>query len=322
VAQRPWFGRSDSRPPSGLIPTIPTRRPAQPPVRERRRRRTRARDTSGPRLEALARRADPAHLNEAFDSLKRISVSSVGVRTTLTVEGTASYRMFAGSGVDRGFGTQIPRSVRSATRSSRQRIKAVRSRPASRPAKPSTGRCGTRRCVSTTSLFLGSPNGTGSDRLLGRSASPQVTRGKRLSVWPTAAPLAAELDYALVGTGWHTSSGVPLETLDVNVLPVGSLGVANQLPLELIAQSSTGPTTIWRGHQDLGGAITALGADIIIQRGIGFPYQLADVLTDRPPTVFFLDGTTVHGSNEFDSRARSQSTPPGMLNALGWIRWT
>ena len=147
---------------------------------------------------------------------------------------------------------------------------------------------------------------------------PQVTRGKRLSVWPTAAPLAAELDYALVGTGWHTSSGGPLETLDVNALPVGSLGVANQLPLELIAQTSTGPTTIWRGHQDLGGAITALGTDIIIQRGIGFPYQLADVLTDRPPTVFFLDGTTVHGSSEFDSRARSQSTPPGMLNALGW----
>ena len=41
---------------------------------------------------------------------------------------------------------------------------------------------------------------------------PQVTRGKRLSVWPIAAPLAAELDYALVGTGWHTSSGVPLES--------------------------------------------------------------------------------------------------------------
>ena len=47
--------------------------------------------------------ADPERLQAAFDALPRVSVSNVGVRNTYAGgRGQASYKMFAGSGVDRG----------------------------------------------------------------------------------------------------------------------------------------------------------------------------------------------------------------------------
>jgi hypothetical protein len=54
-------------------------------------------------VEAVAKTADPARLQDAFDDLDRISVSNVGVRNTyLGGRGAPSYKMFAGSSVDRG----------------------------------------------------------------------------------------------------------------------------------------------------------------------------------------------------------------------------
>lgn len=59
--------------------------------------------------EGRLRRADPERLQDAFDSLDRISVSNVGVRNTyMGSPGVPSYKMFAGSGVDRGLRDVIP----------------------------------------------------------------------------------------------------------------------------------------------------------------------------------------------------------------------
>jgi len=54
--------------------------------------------------DATLRGADPERLHGAFDLLPRVSVSNVGVRNTNVGgrRGSATYKTFAGSGVDRG----------------------------------------------------------------------------------------------------------------------------------------------------------------------------------------------------------------------------
>lgn len=270
-------------------------------------------------IEDLVRRADPGRLNEAFDSLQRISVSSVGVRTTLTGRGTPSYRMFAGSGVDRGL-----RDADTSFSSLGHAIVQAADQNGTFSAGVATGKAKYwemrytplreyTQFVSWLAERYWFPTVSTAGQLL-----PQVTRGKRLMSWPTAKPLAAEFDYALIGTGWHTSSGIAFEALDLQAFPIGQRGVPDRLPLEISAPNAGGPTTIWRGHQDLSGAISPVGTDLVVQRGLGSTYLLSDVLADRPPSVFFTDGTTIRGSNHFDSRARSTSIPAGLLEPLDW----
>src|SRR5205807_1729411 len=57
-------------------------------------------------LEGVARRAGPDRIGPYLDSLDRISVSSVGVRSTnAATRGRATYRNYLGRGVDRGLRT-------------------------------------------------------------------------------------------------------------------------------------------------------------------------------------------------------------------------
>lgn len=57
-------------------------------------------------LDQIGRLAGPERLGGYLDSLDRISVSSVGVRSTnAAMRGRATYRNFMGSGVDRGLRT-------------------------------------------------------------------------------------------------------------------------------------------------------------------------------------------------------------------------
>lgn len=182
-------------------------------------------------LDGVGRLAGPERIGEYLDSLERISVSSVGVRSTnAATRGRATYRNFMGRGVDRGL-----RSVdmaRTALGHVMFQVSttsgATNAGAAVEKSKLWLTRYGQLRELSAwadaTAALLWFPNSTPQGPLL-----PGVDRGHRLEDWPDARPLAAEMYPALLGIGlelWDGDSRLgPIEDLDlyVNDDPTGTL---------------------------------------------------------------------------------------------------
>jgi superfamily II DNA or RNA helicase len=262
--------------------------------------------------------ADPAKLEEAFDSLDRVSVSSVGLRNTYASRGIPSYRMYAGSSVERGL-----RDADTAFGSLGHAMAQVVDNGVAFTAGIATGkgkywemRHAPLREYDAFVTKLAErywfPPTSVSGQLL-----PQLTRGRRLTTWPTVAPVAVELDYALFGGGWDVAGCGPLEFLDfrADAVTPGS----NVLPLRAVAIQDGVEVVVWHGCQALSGQIVAVGSDLDLRRGFSGSVPLSEMLSERPPTIFFFDGTTVHGSSVFESRTRTHTLPRDLLSPHNWV---
>src|SRR6266511_2287406 len=118
---------------------------------------------------------------------------------------------------------------------------------------------------------------------------PQVTRGSRLSQWPSALPVAVELDYALMGAGWTIDGLGPVDALDFHVDDGEDRPPAGFLRLvAAVAEGDERPRVVWRGVQDVLGIITPEAGDLLVRRGFGIAQPLGELLTAHPPTIFFL----------------------------------
>jgi hypothetical protein len=270
----------------------------------------------------LVQPADPTRMQEAFDSLERVSVSSVGVRNTYGGgRGVPSYRIFAGSGVDRGL-----RDADTAFGSLGHAMVQVSAPGGAFTAGVATGkgkywetRYAPLREYDEFLTGLAERYWFPPVPALGQLL-PRVNRGGRLTAWPTAPPIAVELDFALIGTGWTVDGVGPLELVDFRAAPAvpGPTGAPELLPLEAVALNLDGQPVVWRGLQNLLGNIQPVGDDLLVRRGFGRQLSLCDLLGERAPTIFFLDGTTVHGTAVFDSRARSRLLPPTAFETPAW----
>jgi len=242
--------------------------------------------------------ADPTRLQEAFDSLEWLSVSSVGVRNTYAGRGTASYKMFTGSGVNRTL-----RETDTAFGSFGHAMVQILDDEGAFTAGVATGKgkyWETRyvplRLYDTFVTGLAERYWFPPTSLTGQLL-PQVLRGRRLTTWPTVAPLAVELDSALIGAGWYVQDVGPLESLDLRSPAIGFGDNHDTFLLELVAVHTSEQSVVWRGCQNLLGDISAIGPDLMARRGYAVAIPLAELLSKRPPTIFFVDGTTVHGVN-------------------------
>ncbi len=262
-----------------------------------------------------ARRADPSRLNQAFEGLARVSVSSVGVRTTLTGRGTPSYRMFAGSSVDRGmrdgdtaFGA-LGHAIIQATDAAGTFSAGV----ATGKGKYWEMRYAALREYAGFISWLADEYWFPKDSAAGQLL-PQVSRGRRLDAWPVSDPIAAEFDHALLGQGWHTEDGAYLEALELGVSPASG----PYLPFGLAWTDRSGVAHSWNGHLTLHGEVEPVGPDIRVGQGFAATRPLSDVLSSRPLTVFFVNGLVVRGAVAYDSRSRSLALPEGLIEALDW----
>jgi hypothetical protein len=282
-------------------------------------------------LDVDAHLAGPERLGEFLDSLDRISVSSVGVRSTnAATRGRASYRNFMGSGVDRGLRTvdmaraalgHVMFQVRSEGRS-------ANAGGAVEKSKLWLTRYGPLRelsaWVDATAQLLWFPRQTAQGPLL-----PGVDRGQRLEEWPQARPLAAEIPPALLGLGIEILDNGQivgaLEDLDlfVNDDPTGTLedvgAPGAELAIVAVFNDREGQTqtAIWQGTIDLAGRVRATH-DVDLRRGYGVTRTLSEVLQESPPTIYFLDGTTTIGPIRYDSRALISAFDPDRLVIDPW----
>jgi superfamily II DNA or RNA helicase len=276
----------------------------------------------------------PERLGAYLDSLNRRSVSSVGVRNTnSSSRGRASYRNFMGSGVDRGL--RDVDTARAALGHVMFQIETEDGSTANAGAaieksKLWLTRYGPLRELSKwaddTSKLLWNPRGVAQGPLL-----PRMDRGRRARNWPNASPLAAEFDPVLFGSGWTiVRRGVPIASLEdvelyVNDDPTGTLsdvtGPSTDSRIRMVVvgvdDQSGDPQLVWSGETDLDGAVTG-DQPVTARRGLGTEMTLAELLTLHPPSLYFLDGTTVVGPVIYDRR----SLQPFDIRALRVDDWT
>lgn len=263
------------------------------------------------------RLADPGRLQEAFDSLERISVSNVGVRNTyLGSRGVPSYRTFAGSGVERGL-----RDADTARGALGHAMAQVAGGTRTYTAGIATGKAKfweTRYVplrlyedsVETYVARYWFPPAGGPGRLL-----PTLARGERLTEFPDDVVAAIEMNVALYGVGWTLPNGASVDELDLQ-LDESQAKTAYQLPLKAVDPAA--PThPIWRGHQDVLGNFVDV-SPVQVQRGFGATRSFSDVLTDRPPNVYFLGGNTVSGGVLYRIRPPATDLPPLDYEGLEW----
>jgi hypothetical protein len=156
---------------------------------------------------------------------------------------------------------------------------------------------------------------------------PALNRGTRLVAWPPAAALAAEINPALLGRGYEliTDNGelVTMEDTELFVAadPFELLDGAPRtegLPIAAVRNDRDAGTheLLWSGHQRLDGSFA--GPPLTVRHGHGAGALISDVLSEFPPTVYFLDGTTVVGRVAYALDRGAPSIAPDRVVGIDW----
>lgn len=274
------------------------------------------RDTLDPT--GVLRNGNPAFLQAAFDSLERLSVSSVGVRNTFAaVPGTPAYSTFAGSGIDRG--------LREADTNARSLGHAMAQVQVASGASTTAG-LASEKAKYWETRYLGLreydlfatelaarywfPRTTESGPLL-----PNVSKGARTDAFPSS-PIAAEISPALFGAAWTLPDGRPLEALDLRMSLVDT-NDTTQLHMCLV--DPTDPDVeIWVGRQTVDGRFTSVRGDSTLHRGTGHAAELAELFDTHPPLIYFLNGATVSGGTTFPATRTERYLPNIPLIETDW----
>lgn len=280
-------------------------------------------------LEGVAQPASPERIGQYIDGLNRRSVSAVGMRTTNAANrGTTSYKNHLGASVDRGL-----RAI-DMTRNALGHVNiqvtddqgSSNAGAALEKAKLWVTRYAPLRSyhawIDETATLLWFERTSASGPLL-----PALNRGMRLVAWPPAPALAAELNPALLGRGYEliTDNGelVTMEDIELFVAadPFELLDGAPHtegLPITAVRNDRDVGTfeLLWSGHQRLDGSFA--GPPLLVRHGHGASAPFSDVLSEFPPTVYFLDGTTVVGRVAYALDRGGPSITPERVVGIDW----
>jgi hypothetical protein len=264
------------------------------------------------------RNGDPASLQDAFDSLERYSVSSVGVRNTFAgTPGTPSYAMFAGSGVDRG--------LREADTNSRALGHAMAQVAPAEGGSTNAGMAAAKskywetryiglRQYEAFSVELAGrywfPRITASGPLL-----PNVAKAVRTDEFPSSDPIYAELNPSLLGRGWTLNDGRPLESAELQLDPSRAI-TASELWLQIVDPREPS-SVLWSGYQTIQGQFVTSVEIVTATRGMGQHAGLGELMTLSPPTIYFLDGQAVYGSVTYLPVTTDNSLP----DSISYLAW-
>lgn len=241
------------------------------------------------------RTANPEGLQRAFDTLPRLSVSNVGVRNTYGGgRGSASYKMFAGSGVDRGM------------READTAQAAIGHAMAQVSVGAGSGAYNTGFSVEKAKVwesryvplreyddaFMDFADRYWSSAEIVTPLLPAVARGIRFERFPESTVAAIEMHPLLLASEWTTLDGFPIGRLDLRHEPRNTSG--QQLTFRAVRPDTD--AAIWLGELDTLGNVADAGSPFLMRRGHQTPRSLADLLSTMPPTVYFLNGQTVSGA--------------------------
>lgn len=264
------------------------------------------------------RSGDPQRLQRAFDTLPRLSVSNVGVRNTYGGgRGTASYKMFAGSGVDQGM------------RESDTAQGALGHAMAQVSEGPGQAAYNTGVAVEKSKVWESRyvPLRTYDEALVAFSSRywstaavvnpllPSVARGSRLDGFPAVPVAVIELHPLLLSTEWTLRDGFPVSRLDLRYVAQGS----GDSQVCFVAVRPDTDAVIWAGRVDLLGDVHDDSDGVPLRRGNAHS-SLSEILSAAPPALRFLDGHTVIGTTIYSPPAVSTDLSRWVPVYLDWSR--
>jgi superfamily II DNA or RNA helicase len=283
---------------------------------------------NGAMVRALATTIDPAgvlvpgnptRMGEFLDSLDRESVSSVGVRNTAAGPGIPSYQTFAGKGVDHGIReSDVPSGALG--HAIVQLSAGTAAGISARKAKYWETKYTPLRLYSEFVQAFAARYWVPPESIAGQLL-PILSRPAELSAWSPEPTIAVDLDYALLDSdlmidGTLPVSRISLESITVAGVPDGCVDRRHEGFLPLLLTLDDGSTV--RMEQGLDGSFSPIGREPMVMRGYATPQPLSELLEDFPPTVFFLDGTTVRGRLVYEGRPRQTRLPPLDYRPLTW----
>ncbi|MEX0684307.1 MAG: DEAD/DEAH box helicase family protein [Dehalococcoidia bacterium] len=280
-------------------------------------------------LQEVAHPASPERIGQYIDGLDRRSVSAVGMRTTNAANrGTTTYKNHLGASVDRGL--RAIDMTRNALGHVNIQISdgqgSSNAGAALEKAKLWVTRYTPLRAyrdwIEQTATLLWFERSSVSGPLL-----PALNRGTTLIDWPPAPALAAELNPALLGRGYQivTDAGelIALEEVELFVAAdpfsnLDGLPTGDGLPISAIRsdRDDNEHELLWSGHLRLDGSFA--GPPVVIRHGHGAGAAIADFFNEFPPTVYFLDGTTVVGRVAYTLDRVGPSINPNRIVSFDW----
>lgn len=254
-------------------------------------------------------KANPASLQATFDVLDRRSVSSVGVRNTFfgTV-GAPSYAIFGGTNVERG--------MREADTNSRALGHAMAqvqlgSERVTAGFATTNGKYWESRHLSLRQYdnFITdlAARFKAPDLRSTRPLLPEVARGEKTRSFSMGKVLLVEINWRLMGGGWITEGDWGFESLIVELDECVNRS-DSVLPLKIVAGKSK--LVVWRGDQQPDGSIREQSGSIVLTRSSGDRITFAELFEANPLSIYFLDGSTVHGSLTYRGQVVSNKLPP------------
>jgi hypothetical protein len=226
--------------------------------------------------------------------------------------------MFSGSGVDRGL-----RAADTDQRALGHAIAQVGSGRGAFSAGVATGRSkyweGRYLSLRNYEVFAADlasrywlPTASAAGRLL-----PNVTRGRRLTAFPESGVAVIEHSPSIRNMDWRTVDGRPVEAFELHV-DVSRTRTVEHLPMIAVDPMSPAEPA-WEGYQDTEGSFHCAGQTLEVRLGFfGSLLLLEELLTAKPPTIFFLDGHTAIGPVLYESRGQRTTLPPLAYNWLSW----
>jgi len=255
--------------------------------------------------------ADPERMQRAFDTLPRLSVSNVGVRNTYGGgRGSASYKMFAGSGVDRGM-READTAQAAIGHAMAQVGEGDGSSAYNTGFAVEKGKFWESRYVPLREYdgaLMDFADRYWSSSEIVAPLLPAVARGVRLDSFPPGPVAAIELHPRLLASEWTTLDGLPIDRIALHHVVTDSSG----RNLTFTAFRPDTGEQIWSGYVDTHGEVTDADGPIAVRRGHQTPRSLCSLLSTCPPTVYFFDGRTVSGATLYQ--------PPNVQRDL--TRWT
>lgn len=263
------------------------------------------------------RAARPERLQDAFDALPRVSVSNVGVRNTYAgSRGTPSYRMYAGSGVDRGMreGDTAQGAIGHAMAQVGREGggSAYNAGIAVEKAKFWESRSVPIRVYGD--LLAEFADRYWSSAPAGSPLLPDVARGRSLSVFPDSPVVLAELEPELLGDDWRLGADL-LENAEIRV--VGDSELEIEVAFSFMVDS--GRTQTWSARQKLDGSVSPIDEDHTVRRGHSGEMSLADLLEAHPLTIYFADGQSVRGGTVYSRTGVNRSLARISQQSIPWV---
>lgn len=266
----------------------------------------------------LLRNGNPAFLQEAFDSVERLSVSSVGVRNTFAaIPGTPAYATFAGSGIDRGLREADTNGRGLGHAMAQVRVDSGQSTTAGLAVSKSkyweTRYLGLRDyeafAVDLARRYW-FPRSTESGPLL-----PNVSKGERTDEFHPPV-IAVELNPALLGASYALPDGRPLEELEI--APPDDRGATESRVFLRIYDPRDKDRDIWVAEMTVVGKLTTLAGSEELHRGMGNATTFNALFEAHPPLIYFGDGRSTMGPVTFQPPRTESFLPDVELVPVNW----